>query len=406
MSQTQVLMYGWELPPHHSGGLGEACYGLTKGLTGLGAKVTFVLPRKLPVSVPFMDVMFDELPAVDAIALNSLMKAYMTEWGYQKIIQEGQEKLDLKVQGKTIYDEAVRFGHLGGGWATRIPHDVIHVHDWLTYPAGMTAKAISRKPLVAHMHATEYDRAGDRGDSRIMEIEHQGLNAADKVLCVSEFTKNIVINKYGINGDKIDVVHNGINTSEFPDVDVSTLVPNQKVVLYVGRLTYSKGVEYFLRSAKKILEYEPDAVFVIVGGGDMERQLILQAALLGIGHKVIFTGWVKDKIQRSALFRRADVFVMPSVSEPFGLVALEALACGKPIIISKQSGVAEVIKNSLKVNFWDTDELSNQVVSLLRYPEMAQMLVEKGNQEMSYLTWDRAAAKTMAVYQQLIAGNY
>jgi len=239
-----------------------------------------------------------------------------------------------------------------------------------------------------------------------MEIEHQGLNAADKVLCVSEFTKNIVINKYGINGDKIDVVHNGINTSEFPDVDVSTLVPNQKVVLYVGRLTYSKGVEYFLRSAKKILEYEPDAVFVIVGGGDMERQLILQAALLGIGHKVIFTGWVKDKIQRSALFRRADVFVMPSVSEPFGLVALEALACGKPIIISKQSGVAEVIKNSLKVNFWDTDELSNQVVSLLRYPEMAQMLVEKGNQEMSYLTWDRAAAKTMAVYQQLIAGNY
>lgn len=400
--QTRVLMYGWELPPHHSGGLGEACFGLTKGLSQLGAKVTFVLPRKLPVSVPFMDVMFDELPAVDAIAVNSLMKAYLTEWGYQKLIQYGHDGIDLKVTGKSIYDEAVRFGHLAGGWSTHIPHDVIHVHDWLTFPAGITASYTSGKPLVTHVHATEYDRAGNNGDTRIMQIEYDGLQSASRVICVSELTKNMVIAKYGINGDKIDVVHNGVSTEEFPNVNVEQILPGKKVILYLGRLTYQKGVEYFLRAAKRIADYDDNVVFVIVGAGDLERQLIMQSALLGLGNKIIFTGWIKDKEKKTMLFKRANVFVMPSVSEPFGLVALEALAAGKPIVVSKQSGVAEVLSHCCKVNFWDTDELANKVISLLNYPEMSELIVKNGTSELQKLTWHRAAQKTMNIYQQLI----
>ncbi len=402
MSLPNVLMFGWELPPHNSGGLGVACHGLTKGLSDLGAKVTFVLPKRLEVDAPFMEVKFDTLPTVNAIAINSLLQAYMTAWGYKKVILNGKE-LDLKTMRGTIYEESLRFGQVAGQWATHLEHDVVHVHDWMTYPAGMSASAAGGHPWVAHVHATEYDRAGDRPDTRIAQIEYEGLNSADRVICVSDLTKRTVMRKYGVKGDKIDVVYNGVDLNDFPRVDVHDLLPGSKVVLFLGRLTMQKGAEYFLQAAKRVLEFEPNAVFVIAGSGDLEQQLILQASLLGIGNRVIFTGFIRNPIQRASLFQRADVFVMPSVSEPFGLVALEALANQKPVILSYQSGVAEVIKHALKANFWDTNEMANLIVNVLRHSELGEELSTHGYQEMQKLSWSEAARQTMNIYHKIIA---
>ncbi len=404
MTLPKVLMFGWELPPHNSGGLGVACYGLTKGLSDLGAKITFILPKKLEVNAPFMEVKFDRLPLVNAVAVNSLLQAYMTAWGYRKIIVNGKE-LDLTTMGDTIYEEAIRFGNVASQWASHLDHDLIHVHDWMTYPAGRAASSVSGNPWVAHVHATEYDRAGDRPDTRIAQIEYEGLNNADRVICVSDLTKRTVMRKYGIKGDKIDIVYNGVSMDDFPRVDTHDLLPNSKVVLFLGRLTMQKGLEYFLQAAKRVLEYEPKAVFVIAGSGDLEQQLILQASLLGIGDKVIFTGFIRNPLQRASLFQRADVFVMPSVSEPFGLVALEALANQKPVIMSYESGVAEVIKHALKAHFWDTNELANMMVSVLRHKELGNELASGGYREMQKLSWNEAANRTMDVYNKLVIRN-
>lgn len=392
-----VLMLGWELPPHNTGGLGVACYGLTKGLSNQGVNVNFGLPRQLPRRIPFMNVMDHPLKGVSITAINSLLQAYMDRQSYQ--VQSSQ--IGKHVYATDLYTESLRFADLASDWSATTSHDVVHAHDWMTYPAGIKASKKSGKPLIAHIHATEYDRTGGNVDPRIAHIEYQGFESADQIIAVSHYTKSIVVDKYAIKPDKITVVHNGIDFNDFQPMQIRKIFPNQKVVLYVGRLTYQKGVEYFLASAAQVLQKYPDTVFVVTGDGDMYQQHVLQAANMGIGSRVLFTGFLQGDKLRS-VYQMADVFVMPSVSEPYGIVALEAIASGVPAIISYQSGVAESLEHVYKADFWDTHKIADHITTILAYPRQASEMTQLAQKEAKRLTWDKAAARTMSVYQQVL----
>lgn len=401
MSQNlRVLMFGWELPPHNTGGLGVACYGLAKGLSQYGVKIAFALPRKLQVEAPFMEVLGHNVPGMKVTAINSLLKAYMNEESFKSWANwiNGSE---MKMLAGSIYEEAVRFGDMATAWSRSEEHAVIHAHDWMAYPAGLKARAQSGRPFVAHIHATEYDRTGGNINTQIAELEYQGLNEADRVIAVSHYTKNMVNRYYGVPMDNIEVVHNGVDLDEFSPLKMRALFPNDKIVLFVGRLTFQKGVDYFLQAAKQVLEVEPRTIFLVVGDGDMYEKLVVDAAELGIGNRVVFPGFMAGE-RLKACYQMADVFVMPSVSEPYGIVALEALASGTPAVISRQSGVSESLSHVLKVDFWDTRKMSGMITSLLRYPEMAQELARQAKREAGMMTWQKAAAKTLAVYRQLL----
>jgi len=251
-------------------------------------------------------------------------------------------------------------------------HDIIHAHDWMTYQAAINAKKTSKKPLVVHLHATEFDRTGGNPDPRISHVEWQGLKEADKVITNSNYSKENIITHYKIPADKIDVVHWGIDDAEIPKYDVK----KDKTVLFLGRMTIQKGPDYFIEVAKKVLDYEPHTKFIVVGDGDMLPKIINRTAELDIADKVTFTGALAgDDVHKA--FQTADLYVMPSVSEPFGLVALESLKNGTPILISKQSGVSEVIKNALKTDFWDLNEMTNKIVAVLRHQALQEELREK-----------------------------
>jgi glycosyltransferase involved in cell wall biosynthesis len=404
-----ILMYGWELPPENSGGLGVACYGLTRALSELGIDIDFILPRKLSSRVQFMKIWDTRLPGnrINALAVNSLLMAYSTNTEYQDwLVKLDKEEQPPRIWGNNLVAEALRYGEIAGKWARKLPHNVIHVHDWMTYPAGMTAKLNSGKPLVAHVHATEFDRcAADLVNQQVAEIEYQGLQAADKVITVSGYTKQKVIDKYAVNSGKVEVVHNGVEADEFPFIFLRQLLPGYQTVLFVGRLTIQKGADYLLKAAVKVLAKKPKTVFIFVGDGDMKQQLIMKAAQLGVAHRVFFPGFVRDRIRLAHLYQAADVFVMPSVSEPFGIVPLEALANHKPVIISKQSGVAEVVNHVFKVDFWDVDRLTELIIACLHWPELRSEMSKNGYHEVKELTWDRAAEKMMEVYKCLIS-NY
>lgn len=397
----KVLMFGWELPPHNTGGLGVACLGLAKGITSQGVSIAFGLPRPLPDNIAFMEMLPNAFAGFSVTALNSYLYPYQTNRQYLRSIRNitGHQHSDY---AGNIYDEAQHFAELGGEWAKTQSHSLIHVHDWMTYPAGIQAAKRSGQPLVTHVHATEFDRTGGNVDQRIAEIEYQGLTQATHVITVSDYTKKVVHNKYNIPNDKISVVHNGIDLSEFTPHDFRTVFPNDKVVLFVGRLTFQKGVDYFLESAKLVLAEHPNTVFVITGTGDMEQQLMMQAAYLGIGNRVIFSGFMTGN-NLNAVYQMADVFVMPSVSEPYGIVALEAVARGIPTIISKQSGVAETIKNVKAVDYWDTQLMAKEISNSLRFPNSAREWAKAARLEASKQTWDIAAAKTIQIYHQLLS---
>jgi len=399
-SDLNVLMFGWELPPSNSGGMGVACQGLTQGLSHQGVRVSFILPKQMTTNAPHMEVHYAGIPGVKTIKINSLLQGYMTAEQY-KYFKQQNYKFDARVFGNTIYEEALRYGQQAAKWAHTIQHNIIHAHDWMTYPAGWNAANASGKPWIAHVHATEFDRAGERPDTRISEIEYQGMQRADRVICVSALTKNIVTDKYGVDPNKVRVVYNGISQFEFPVVDTSDLLPDKQVVLFMARLTMSKGAEYFLAAAARVLEILPEAVFIIAGSGDLKQHLILKASTMGISDNIIFPGFIRDPLLKAKLYQRADIFVMPSVSEPFGLVALEALANKRPVIMSRQSGVSEVISHALKTDFWDTDRLADQMVSVLRYQALSSELSQNGYQQMQALTWDQAAQDTTAIYQEL-----
>jgi glycosyltransferase involved in cell wall biosynthesis len=399
-NNVKVLMFGWELPPNNTGGLGVACYGLTKGMASQGAKIFFALPRSLPQGVPFMEVLPQTIEGVEVTAINSVIKPYMNNQEYCDIWDN--QFYDASIpHGYSLYDEALRFGQLGSLWSRTKPHDIIHAHDWMTYPAGMNAAKSSGRPLVLHVHATEFDRTGGNVDQRIAEIEYSGLSKADRVIAVSDYTRHVIHDKYCVGLDRISVVHNGVDAVEFSPSDIRRVFPHDKIVLYVGRLTFQKGVEYFLKSAKMVLQENPNTVFIVAGTGDMERHLIMQAAYLGIGNRVIFTGFTQGKRLRD-LYQMSDVFVMPSVSEPYGIVALEAVVSGIPTIISKQSGVSETLNQVYKVDFWDTNLIAKNIVNILKFPELAKEKAVSAQWEAQKLTWEKAARETLSVYQSIL----
>jgi len=313
---------------------------------------------------------------------------------------------DSGTYGQDLFGDAERYAKMVVALARRERFDVIHAHDWLTYPAGLALKAVSGKPLVCHIHATEFDRGGGNANPAVYGIERAGLNGADMVAAVSMLTKNICVEKYGVDPDRVAVVYNGVEQESAQPEREHRIEAGDKIVLFLGRITLQKGPEYFIRAAKRVLEKLENVKFVVAGSGDMAVRMIEEAAALGIGHKVLFTGFLRGRdVER--VFQMADLYVMPSVSEPFGIAPLEAMHHGTPVLISKQSGVAEILTHALKVDFWDTDEMANKILAVLRHPPLSRTLKEHGAFEVRRLTWDGAAEKCVQVYHEaaLVAGG-
>ncbi|RMD57904.1 glycosyltransferase family 1 protein [Candidatus Woesearchaeota archaeon] len=402
----RVLMFGWEFPPYKSGGLGTACYGLTKGLAKQKTKVTFIMPfapKKAKAKFVKLIGTGDISQNVKVRAIKSALSPYLTSTTYEYKINKTKRGWAKQVYGKDLFEEVERYTSAAGKIAKEEPHDVIHAHDWMTYKAGILAKKASKKPLIVHLHATEFDRTGGNPDHRIAHAEWEGLKAADKIITNSNFSKENIIRHYKIKPEKIEVVHWGIHDEKAHSLEEEK-APG-KTVLFLGRVTIQKGPDHFLKAAKKVLEYEPETNFILAGSGDMLERCIRLSAELGISDKVVFTGMLRgDDVHRA--FKRADLFVMPSVAEPFGLVALEALKNGTPVIVSKQSGVQEVLNHALKVDFWDIDEMANKIVSVLRYDTLREELRENGVREVALekFTLDAPARKVRRIYEQ-IANN-
>lgn len=488
----RVLMLGWEFPPFIAGGLGTACYGLTRALDRLGTEILFVLPKAAPDSHSshvrllgphtldqaradidttrstalgasaldegehadpgsllaigdrtriegFEHVVFHSLPARFASPYASpgepgpagassrtvrelIERARRGDEAARQAIEQlaagcwqvggdevfGDEAIeDIAPESDTGYGtdligDAHRYARLVTALAKRERFDVIHAHDWLTYPAGMAVSALTGVPLVVQVHATEFDRSGASVNQSVYEIERAGMHAADAVIAVSQLTRSICVTRYGVPADRVSVVYNGVDRSEDqPDAGVQ-IRSKDKIVLFLGRITMQKGPEYFIQAAKRVLEKIEDVKFVVAGSGDMAVRMIEAAAASGIGHKVLFTGFLRGRdVQR--VFEMADCYVMPSVSEPFGIAALEAMQHDTPVIISKQSGVSEVLTHALKVDFWDTDEMANKIVAVLRHPPLGQTLRRHGAFELRGLTWDGAAQRCERIYERLVS---
>ncbi len=402
-------MFGWEFPPHIAGGLGTACYGMTRGLARNGVEVVFVMPRAYGdedqrfvrvvnasdvETIGTRDHEFSEelLEKVSFIHIDSNMLPYISPEEYaayhDEFVRSGRthEWTDVWKQrytfsgkyGANLMEEVARYAMVAAQVAKDLEgqFDVIHAHDWLTYFAGIAAKRVSGKPLVVHMHATEFDRSGENINRRVYAIEKAGMQAADRVIAVSELTRRIVIGKYGIPADKVVTVHNAVRFGESEEAAPERAVKD-KVVTFLGRITYQKGPDYFVEAAAKVLQRVSDVRFVMAGSGDLMNHVVRRVAQLGIADRFHFTGFLKGgEVQR--MFRLSDVYVMPSVSEPFGISPLEAMRSGVPVIISRQSGVAEVLDYAIKVNYWDVDALADAITGFLLIRLWAGCSLRKG----------------------------
>jgi len=391
-------MFGWELPPYNSGGLGIACHGLSQALANQNVEITFVLPQKVNVKADFMRLVFADIDGFEwPVSAASV-------YDLQKYLLPGVPPEMARDLISAVNQYAQRAGEI----AKKYKFDLIHAHDWLCFPAGVVAGHVSHHPLISHVHATEFDRSGGNGvNSVVYSVERYGLDQSNSIIAVSEFTKNLLTRHYAAPTDKVNVVHNGLNSDQY-SIEVDESNPLQslkkagyKIVLFLGRFSLQKGPDYFLKAAKRTLEYAPNTVFLMVGSGDMERQLVNLAIELGISDKVLFTGFLRGDAWTQA-FKAADLFVMPSVSEPFGLVALESIAMGTPAIISKQSGVSEAIGHVLKVDFWDVEEMANQIISVLDYNSLHSALRENSHREVKKVSWAAAAAKTIDIYKRVL----
>lgn len=394
-------MFGWEFPPFSSGGLGTACYGLTKALAGKNVEIIFVIPNAPnDLTVGFMKTIiaarYPNIKKIEIRKIDSILSPYITSGEYDKKRSGAHGNY-----GNTIYQEVDRYAEHAKTIAENEVFDIIHAHDWMTYRAGIAAKQVSKKPLVAHVHATEFDRTGGNCNQLIYDIEREGMHAADSIIAVSNYTKDKIIYHYGIDPQKINVVHNAVEITEKQfDRQMFELKKHYKIVLFLGRVTIQKGPDWFLYAAKNVLEKRNDVKFVIAGSGDMERAVIEKAAELGIAKNVIFTGYVPDS-DLDKLYQLADLYVMPSISEPFGITPLEALRNKVPVIISKQSGVSEVIENCVKVDFWDTELMTRKIIELLKNKKIYNKLREQGYQEVTKLSWNEPAKKCVEIYKKI-----
>ncbi len=424
----RVFMLGWEFPPFISGGLGTACYGLTKAMSQLGVQVTFVLPKLVsseftthvklltPQScLSWGEFSMTELENVSFRTIPSTLQPYIDPLSYQDRMNQSLKDKSL-LSGKLaellgshdglhyssdMYSEVHRYAAIAAELAKRESFDIIHAHDWMTYPAGMAVAAVTGKPLIVHVHSTEFDRSGEHVNQMIYDIERAGMERADKIIAVSYYTRNIIISRYGIPGEKVEVVYNGVERNGGWSLGHTGINRNEKIVLFLGRITMQKGPEYFLRAAQKVLEVMDNVKFVMAGSGDMMSRTISLAAELGIGHKVLFTGFLRGEEVRQ-IYKMADLYVMPSVSEPFGIAPLEALDHDVPVIISKQSGVSEVLTHALKVDFWDVNEIANKIVAVLKHPSLQLTLRDQGNFEVRKLRWQDSARKCTRIYEETL----
>ena len=496
----RVLMLGWEFPPFITGGLGTACFGLTKALDRLGVETTFVLPKSTPIEdgshvkvispgesarklmlrkransdaslsenstsvegkaasppsgTPSMQREPHELETLKTVetelhrilipndngvypSLEPAMVEVMKESSHEiqrirTMVDKGmlepgkeetamalfralpeagppkeldeEETIDERPPSSADYSgdligQAEHYARFCSMISKNIDFDVIHAHDWLTYPAGLAVSRISGKPLVVHVHSTEFDRSGEHVNQVVYNIERRGMHGASKVIVVSHLTREIVENRYGIEHDKVNVVWNGIDVepAKGPSAHIRK---DDKIVLYFGRITHQKGPEYFIAAAKRVLELDPNVKFVVAGSGDLAERMIRMAAELGIGHKVLFTGFLRGSdIER--IFSIADLYVMPSVSEPFGIAPLEAMSHDVPVLISRRSGVSEVLTHALKVDFWDIDDMANKVLAVLRHSPLSKALRDGGRFELRRITWDGAAGKCEQIYNEV-----
>jgi glycosyltransferase involved in cell wall biosynthesis len=422
-----VLMFGWEYPPHISGGLGTASQGLIRGFGSFSdISVTFVLPRT------YGDEPDDGMKLVSAgsvVLTGNRLKKYLihrekgsskytphysaySEPGKHEETVEGiksGKKLPEKniTAGKpeftgkyseSLFDEVSWYGLVGAEIAKGGSFDVIHSHDWLTYPAGVEARKVSGKPLVVHVHATEFDRSGINYNSRIFEIEKYGMQVAEMVIAVSNFTRNTIIEQYKIDPVKVVTVHNAVDHVEGKLDHSSVKVSGgERIVTFMGRITWQKGPEFFVQAAQKVLQRMDNVRFVMAGSGDMMGRMMKYAAKCKIADRFHFTGFLKGS-DVARMYSMSDLFIMPSISEPFGIAPLEALQRDVPVIISKQSGVAEVLKHAVKVDFWDIDAMADAIYGILNYPALSRHIRSNGNNDVCMLKWSDSAGRVREIY--------
>jgi glycogen(starch) synthase len=426
----RVLMFGWEFPPHISGGLGTACYGLTNGLSHFDdMDILFVVPKafgdedqsKLRL-IGANDVVLGEqnihyqelLEKIQFLEVNSNIIPYTDPEEYFKLLEQdktGQKQfVHARFSGKLeftggygagLFQEIANYAAVATELANTHDFDVIHSHDWLTYPAGMAAKEVSGKPLVVHVHATDFDRSGGNVNPGVYEMEKRGMEAADKIITVSNLTRNTVIHNYGIDPEKVVTVYNAVEpVVQQENINVKKGF-DEKIVTFLGRITLQKGPEYFIEVAKKVLKKMDNVRFVMAGSGDMMIKMIWHAASLGIMDRFHFTGFLRgDDVYR--MFSLTDVYVMPSVSEPFGISPLEAMQSNVPVIISRQSGVAEILKHAVKVDFWDIDAMADAIYGILNYEALSRTFKKFGKEEVEDLKWENSASKVREVYTTLL----
>lgn len=439
----KILMFGWEFPPYISGGLGIVCYELTKALVNKGHEITLVLPAikgkvdpNLHVTlVSGSQMTIDALPEpvrseikkevmrqLEIKRIDSPLRPYITQKEYSELpikIADLESEYLTKTQdlhrsfelvfsgdyGPDLISEVTRYSILASIFA-KIPHDVIHIHDWLTVMAGIKAKQISGRPLVYHVHSLEFDRSGENMNREIYNIEKLGMELADKIIPVSYYTKELIIKYYGIHPDKIEAVHNAVKKEEVaPSCESSVSeLKRDKIVLFLGRITFQKGPDYFVEAAAKVLQKRKNVRFVMAGSGDMAPRMIERVAQLKIGRYFHFTGFLRGS-DVEKIYAQSDVYVMPSVSEPFGISPLEAMRYNVPVIISNQSGVAEILKHALTVDFWDIDDIANKIIALLDHNALRNEMVTRASEELKNFQWDKAAEKVADIYNEITKHN-
>jgi len=426
----RVLMFGWEFPPHISGGLGTACYGLTRGMSVIpGLDILFVVPKAHgdedqsrirvmgagDVTLDLRKVKEHQfLKDLSYIEINSNLVPYTSPEEYEELVNSAEHKGKRLVEttmggklnftgkyGKDLYEEIANYALVAGEIALKEDFDIIHSHDWLTYPAGIAAKRASGKPLVIHVHATDFDRSGGKVNPTVFEIEKTGMQLADKIIAVSNLTRNTVIEKYGIHPDKVVTVYNAVDPiSDYEKLQLKRGITD-KVVTFLGRVTLQKGPEYFVQAAHKVLQKMDNVRFVMAGSGELLEKMIQWTASLGISDRFHYTGFLKgDDVFR--MFSISDVYVMPSVSEPFGISPLEAMQSNVPSIISNQSGVAEILNYAFKVDFWDVDALADAIYGLLNYPALSEMFKKHGVAEVNEMKWENSGMKVHSIYKEFV----
>lgn len=416
----QILMFGWEFPPRISGGLGTACYGITRGLTELGHKILFVMPHsgtETPAGiVEPVDTAITALAPDDGIEsapwkgielcmVAAMLRPYLQSPSYRSILTGAAASRPAHSSasyGGDLIAESIRYGKAAGAVARSRRFDIIHAHDWMSVFAGIEAKEAAGRPLVLHIHSLEFDRAGEKIDRAIYDIERHGMDRADRIIAVSNYTRGMITDRYGIDPEKIAVIHNAVLHDNVMYAGGARKNAKRKVVLFLGRVTLQKGPDYFIEAASLVLRELPEVTFVMAGDGDLLPRMVERVAELGIGRSFHFTGFLTaQEVKR--MYALADLYVMPSVSEPFGIAPLEALCYGVPVIISRNSGVLEVLRHVIKVDFWDAAQIADKIIAILRRPALAAHMVAEAREEIRHIGWDGVAEKIQGVYHSLMS---